>query len=405
MASGLGVGVVEVGVEEELGGLGFPGAAGAALLLCAAVDLLYRLLRPLLFLLDAETAHGLVEHLLRLWSWLAPRPRSLGLALPEASAARLRQTVLGVEFESPVGLAAGMDKGQVVAPAWFRLGFGFVEIGSITPRAQPGNPKPRLFRLVSHRAVINRMGFNNLGCESVVARLRALPAQPGPVGVNLGKNKDTPNQQAADDYVAGFKALGPLGAYAAINVSSPNTPGLRALQAAGELQALVKAVAAARDALVAAGGRRVPLLVKLSPDEPDDRLEAIARAALDAGADGLIATNTTLSREAVAGHPRAAEAGGLSGAPLTDRALRVCARLYQATGGEVPIIGVGGIATAEQAYARIRAGASLVQVYTAVIFEGPLVARKIARGLAALLERDGLTVQGAVGLDAAKLAQ
>jgi dihydroorotate dehydrogenase len=298
-----------------------------------------------------------------------------------------------------------MDKGQVVAPAWFRLGFGFVEIGSITPRAQPGNPKPRLFRLVSHRAVINRMGFNNLGCESVVAKLRALPPQPGAVGVNLGKNKDTPNEKAAEDYVATFNALGPLGAYAAINVSSPNTPGLRALQAAGELQALVKAVAVARDALVAAGGRRVPLLVKLSPDEPDDRLEAIARAAIDAGADGLIATNTTLSREAVAGHPRAGEAGGLSGPPLTDRALRVCARLYQATGGKVPIIGVGGIATAEEAYARLRAGASLVQVYTAVIFEGPLVARKIARGLAALLERDGLTLQSAIGLDAAKLAQ
>jgi dihydroorotate dehydrogenase len=167
----------------------------------------------------------------------------------------------------------------------------------------------------------------------------------------------------------------------------------------------VRAVAVARDALVAAGGRRVPLLVKLSPDEPDDRLEAIARAAVEAGADGLIATNTTLSREAVAGHPRAAEAGGLSGPPLTGRALRVCARLYQATGGQVPIIGVGGISTAEQAYARIRAGASLVQVYTAVIFEGPLVARKIARGLAALLERDGLSMQTAVGVDAAKVLQ
>jgi dihydroorotate dehydrogenase len=368
------------------------------------VDLLYRLLRPILFLFQPETAHGIVELFLRLWSALAPRPSAVGHGLTKAEQARVRQSVLGIDFPTPVGLAAGMDKGHVVAPAWLRLGFGFVEIGTVTPRPQPGNPKPRLFRLIPFRAVINRMGFNNEGCAKVSARLRALPPQPGPVAVNLGKNKDTPNEQAADDYVQAFRALGPLGAYAAINVSSPNTPGLRALQAAGELSALVQAVARARDAAVAEGGRRVPLFVKLSPDEPDERLEAIARAAVEAGADGLIATNTTLSREAVQGHPFAQQAGGLSGAPLTGRSLRVCARLYRATQGRVPIIGAGGIATAEEAYARIRAGASLVQLYTAVIFEGPLVARKLAQGLAALLERDGLTLPQAVGLDAEKLA-
>ena len=369
------------------------------------MDLLYRLLRPLLFLLDPELAHGLVQRFLSLWSTLAPRPREVGHHLSPAAAARLGQTVFGVRFDSPIGLAAGMDKGEVVAPAWFRLGFGCVEIGSITPRPQPGNPRPRLFRLVPFRAVINRMGFNNAGCALVAERLRALPPQPGPIGINLGKNKDTPNQEAAADYVAAFEALGPLASYAAINLSSPNTPGLRALQAAGALEALVAAVARARDAHAASpGGKRIPLLVKLSPDEPDERLDAIALAAVAAGADGLIATNTTLARDSVRGHRRAEEQGGLSGAPLRERALHVCARLYRATGGKVPLIGVGGVTTAQDAYARIRAGASLIQLYTAVLYQGPLVARELARGLAALLERDGLTMAQAVGLDAERLA-
>src|SRR5712671_8049467 len=312
----------------------------------------------------------------------------------------MAQTLWGLRFPNPVGLAAGMDKGQVLAPAWFRLGFGFVEVGTVTPRAQPGNQRPRLFRLPEHRAIVNRMGFNNPGAERVARRLAKLPRQPGPVGVNLGRNKDTPNERASDDYVAAFRALAPYADYAAINVSSPNTPGLRALQAADELRSLVEAVARARDELHRSSGRRVPILVKLSPDEPPERLDALADAALAGGADGLIATTTTLSREGVAGHPRATEAGGLSGPPLRDAAERACARLFLRVSGRAPIIGVGGIATAEDAYRRIRAGASLLQVYTAFIYGGPSLAREIQDGLARLLERDGLSLARAVGLDA-----
>jgi dihydroorotate dehydrogenase len=377
---------------------------GNTLLRCAAVSLLYRLLRPLLFLLDAERAHGLVNGLLWCWARVFPRPRRIGLP-QRLAAGELAQSLWGLRFESPVGLAAGMDKGQVLAPSWLRLGFGFVEIGSVTPRPQPGNPRPRLFRLVQERAVINRMGFNNDGAETVARRLARLPRQPGPIGINLGRNKETPNERAADDYVAAFRSLAPYADYAAINVSSPNTPGLRALQAAGELRRLVEAVARERDAAAGLGGRRVPLLVKLSPDEPPDLLAAVAAAALDGGADGIIATNTTLSRAGVESDPRSAEAGGLSGAPLTRAALRTCARLWLAVGARAPIVGVGGILTAEDAYARIRAGASLVQLYTALIYRGPLAAREIACGLARLLERDGLTLRDAIGRDAAALAR
>ena len=349
---------------------------------------LYHLLRPLLFSLDAERAHGLVSCYLTLLSRARPRPRLL-------ASGSLRRTLWGLDFPTPVGLAAGMDKGQVHAPAWFRLGFGFVEIGSITPRPQPGNPRPRLFRLVDSRAVINRMGFNNDGAEAVAARLRSLPRQPGPVGLNLGRNKDTPNERAQDDYVSAFRTLAPHADYVAINVSSPNTPGLRALQQ--HLGALVAAVVRERDALT----RRVPLLVKLSPDE--EHLEEIAEAAVAAGADGIIATNTTLDRVGVDGEPRATEAGGLSGAPLARKALRACARLRLRLGAATPIIGVGGIFTAGDAYARIRAGASLVQVYTALIYDGPGVAGAITRGLAALLARDGLSLEQAVGRDAEEI--
>lgn len=377
---------------------------GNTLLRCAAVSLLYRLLRPLLFLLDAERAHGLVNGLLWCWARVFPRPRRIGLP-QRLAAGELAQSLWGLRFESPVGLAAGMDKGQVLAPSWLRLGFGFVEIGSVTPRPQAGNPRPRLFRLVQERAVINRMGFNNDGAETVARRLARLPRQPGPIGINLGRNKETPNERAADDYVAAFRVLAPYADYAAINVSSPNTPGLRALQAAGELRRLVEAVARERDAAAGLGGRRVPLLVKLSPDEPPDLLAAVAAAALDGGADGIIATNTTLSRAGVESDPRSAEAGGLSGAPLTRAALRTCARLWLAVGARAPIVGVGGILTAEDAYARIRAGASLVQLYTALIYRGPLAAREIAYGLARLLERDGLTLRDAIGRDAAALAR
>jgi len=368
------------------------GAAGNCGVWCARV---YRLLRPLLFLLPPEVAHAAAGAPLWAWSRLARKPRAReGMA----------QTLWGLRFPNPVGLAAGMDKGQVLVPAWFRLGFGFVEVGTVTPRPQAGNPRPRLFRLPEHRAIVNRMGFNNPGAARVARRLSRLPRQPGPVGVNVGRNKDTPNERAAGDYVAAFRALAPYADYAAINVSSPNTPGLRELQAADELRALVEEVAGARDELQRSTGRRVPLLVKVSPDEPPQRLDAIADAAVAGGADGLIATNTTVSREAVAGHPRAAEAGGLSGPPLRDAAERACARLFLRVGSRAPIIGVGGIATAEDAYRRIRAGASLLQIYTAFVYGGPSAARDIHDGLARLLERDALTLPQAIGRDAKRLA-
>jgi dihydroorotate dehydrogenase len=343
----------------------------------------YRLIRPLLFLLPPEAAHGLAGALLRV--------RAGPTAVQEPDPA-LRQTLWGLPFPNPLGLAAGMDKGEVLAPAWFRMGFGWVEIGTITPRPQPGNDRPRLFRLVPHRAIVNRMGFNNAGAEEVARRLRRLPALPGPVCVNVGRNKATSNERAAEDYVAAFRALAPHAQLMSINVSSPNTPGLRALQS--ELGSLVAEVVKARDALP----RKVPILVKLSPDEPDDRLVEMARAAQAAGADGIIATNTTLDRGAVQGHRHAAEQGGLSGLPLRERALQVCRLLYRNV--TIPIVGVGGIFTADDAYARIRAGASLVQVYTALVYEGPGLPRRLTRGLAALLRRDGLTISQAVGRDA-----
>ncbi len=363
---------------------------------------LYRRLRPLLFLLEPELAHGLVGAFLRAWSRLAPAPRAIGISLAPPLAARLRQTLLGIRFDSPIGLAAGLDKGSVLAPACFRLGFGFVEIGSMTPRPQSGNPRPRMFRIPRARALINRMGFNNDGLALVSARLARLPRQPGPVGINLGKNKDTPNEQASDDYIAGIRALSPYADYFAINVSSPNTPGLRDLQSAAELSRLIQSIVRVRNELAAQpGARHIPIFVKLSPDESDESLGSIARGAKEWGADGLIATNTTLARTGVESEAASAQAGGLSGEPLRARALAACKLLYRETRGTMPIIGVGGIATAQDAYARIRAGASLVQLYSSLVFEGPSVAGDIAKGLSQLLERDGLTLPEAIGRDAA----
>lgn len=339
---------------------------------------MYRVLRPLLFLLPPEAAHRLATASLR----PLRRPRQ-----PPFDPS-LAQTVFGLRFPSPLGLAAGMDKGEVLAPAWFSMGFGWVEIGTITPRAQPGNAPPRLFRLVRDRAVINRMGFNNHGAEAVALRLSRLGPQPGPLCLNVGRNKATPNERAAEDYAEAARALAPRADLIAINVSSPNTPGLRALQ--DELGSLVSAVRAALP-------QPRPVLVKLSPDEPDHRLVEMAKAAVAAGASGIVATNTTLDRSTVQGDRHAAEQGGLSGPPLRRRAEQICKLLHRAV--QVPIVGVGGISTAEDAYARIRAGATLVQLYTGLIYEGPGLPGRIARGLAELLRRDGLTLQQAIGRD------
>mgnify|MGYP001193917817 FL=1 len=345
-------------------------------------------LMPLLYRVDPETAHNLA---LKGLSWGIVPPVE---AQPDPL---LKSRLWGIDFASPVGLAAGFDKDARAPGPLLGLGFGFVEVGSVTPRPQPGNPKPRLFRLTADRAVINRMGFNNAGHAAMAARMekfRAGPLGKGIVGINLGRNKDSTDE--VQDYVLGVERLGALASYLVVNVSSPNTPGLRTLQDRGPLTTLLSAVKVARDRLA----NRPPLLVKIAPDLAQADLEDIAAVAADVGIDGIIATNTTISRPDSLSDPQKGETGGLSGAPLRGMARDVLSDLYQLVGREVPLIGVGGIATGADAYARIRAGASLVQIYSAMIYEGPYLAAKVSAELAALLERDGFkTLSAAVGVD------
>ncbi len=360
----------------------------------AAVSLLYRPLKPLLFRLDAERAHGLVTSGLGGAVRLPGLPRLLR-ALYQVEHPALRVDVGGLAFANPTGLAAGFDKHATLIAPLALLGFGHVEVGTVTPRAQPGNPRPRLFRLPDDGALINRMGFNSPGMAAAARHLAARPAGVV-VGVNLGKNRTTPLDRAADDYAAAFAALAPLADYVAVNISSPNTPGLRRLHERHALAALLARLTAANAALPAPR----PIWLKVSPDESAAELDAVIDVALAAGIAGFIAGNTTLAREGLCS-PRRVEAGGLSGRPLQPRARAVIARIYRATDGRVPIIGVGGIATACDAYRAIRAGASLVQLYTGLIYEGPGVAAAISRGLIRLLHRDGFRrVREAVGADA-----
>ena len=351
--------------------------------------------RPALFSLDPERAHDLTMAAAR-----RPFVRgALGLLAAVPASERLRQQILGMDFANPVGLAAGLDKQGTAVAAWRALGFGFAEIGTVTPLPQPGNPRPRLFRLPEDRAIINRLGFNSAGAAAVSSNLRAgIPAAMR-VGVNVGKNKDTPNDRAADDYVRAAETLHPFADYFAVNVSSPNTAGLRDLQESRTLRHLVEQIVGCVGRLSA--GRSIPVLVKLSPDMAPEELFRSADAALEGGAGGFIATNTTIARAGLLTRgPVAGEAGGLSGAPLRDSADGVCRRLFAHLGPRVPIIGVGGISSADEAYARIRAGAALVQLYTGLIYEGPGVAARIVRGLADRLERDGFAnIREARGID------
>lgn len=342
----------------------------------------YSLLRPLLFQLDAERAHGLA---LRSLSLLRRRPARDG--------GPLAISVAGIAFPNPLGMAAGFDKDAVAPDALLGLGFGFAEVGSITPLPQEGNPRPRLFRLEEDRAVINRMGFNNRGAAPAAERLRARSGKGGVVGVNIGANKDSADRIA--DYAMMTRLMAPLGSYLAVNISSPNTPGLRALQDEGALTALLDAVLDAR------GEPGPPVFLKVAPDlEPAD-IDAIARIAIDKRLGALIVSNTTISRPQGAMALRsvhAGEAGGLSGAPLRDLAQARLRDFRKATGGALPLVGVGGIATAEDAWARIRAGACLVQLYSAMVYEGPGIARRITAGLEALMRRDGFSsIAEAVG--------
>jgi dihydroorotate dehydrogenase len=354
--------------------------------------MLYRaIVRRVLFTMDPEDAH---ERTMRL---LGAASAALDAAAPLVAIddKRLATTVAGLRFPSPVGLAAGLDKHAEAVAAWPALGAGFVEVGTVTPRPQPGNPRPRVFRLKPDRALVNRMGFNSIGAEAVARRLEGIGRRRAPVGVNVGKNRDTPNDAASADYTRAIAALAPFADYFVVNVSSPNTAGLRDLQRPASIQEIV---AAARAAAVH-GGRPRPVFVKVSPDLAGDELDATVDAVVAAGADGIVATNTTLARDGLAS-PLASEGGGLSGAPLRERALDACRRIYRRTEGRVPIVGVGGIFTAEDAYERMRAGASLVQVYTALVYEGPLLFRRLARGLARLAARDGLSqLSDAVGAD------
>jgi len=309
----------------------------------------------------------------------------------------LATTVLGRAFPNPIGLAAGFDKNAEAYQASFRLGFGFVEVGTVTPRPQAGNPKPRLFRLPEDEAVVNRMGFNNQGLDALVRRIEANPPN-GVLGINLGKNKDS--EDAAADYVTGVERTAALADYLVINVSSPNTPGLRDLQRREPLIQLATAVQEARDRVVP--GTPPPLFLKVAPDLTEVQIGDIAMLALDGLVDGLIVSNTTVARPDSLVGSAADEAGGLSGAPLFDLSTKALSAFRRETEGKVPLIGVGGIASGAHAYAKIRAGASLVQLYTGLVYGGPDLVNDIGLELAEFLERDGFThVADAVGVDMA----
>ena len=330
---------------------------------------------------DPETAHGLALRALQ--AGLAPPPGPV-------SPARLATQVAGLALPNPVGLAAGFDKNATALAPLARAGFGFVEVGAATPRPQPGNPRPRLFRLTEDQAAINRFGFNNEGMEAIAARLAKRP-KGMVLGLNLGANKDSPDR--AQDFARVLAHCGPYLDFATVNVSSPNTEKLRDLQGGAALAALLAGVMETRSALA----RPIPVFLKIAPDLGHDELAELAQVAQTAGVDAIIATNTTLSREGLQSAHKT-QAGGLSGAPLFEKSTRILAQVSQLTQGRIPLIGVGGVGNAEQAYAKIRAGASAVQLYTAMVFGGLGLAADIARGLDRLLERDGFdSVAQAVG--------
>lgn len=349
--------------------------------------LAFSLARPVLHGLDAERAHGLTIAALK-----------MGLVPAAASPSRpeLVQKLFGLTFPNPLGLAAGFDKNAEVAEAALRLGIGFVEVGTVTPRPQIGNPKPRLFRLSEDHAVINRMGFNNEGHERMRRRLAG--SRAGLIGVNLGANKDSEDRVA--DYVAGYRCFAALADYVTVNISSPNTPGLRNLQGKGELDTLLSRMGEAREAERV----RPPILLKIAPDLSEDELEQVAQACLASGVDGVIISNTTIGRPALRSN-HAGETGGLSGRPLFALATRQLARFYLLTGGKLPLIGVGGIEDAETAWIKIRAGASLLQLYSALVYKGPALIDEVVAGLSEKLASAGYgAVEEAVGCEAEALA-
>ena len=348
--------------------------------------MLYPFLRPFFFSLDPEQAHHLALNALKLLQ------ASLVAPVPPPSDPCLSQELWGLRFPNPVGLAAGYDKNAQVPLVWPALGFGFAELGTVTAKAQAGNPKPRIFRLEKDAALINRLGFNNDGAVTIARRLARLlpPGRPHPVplGFNIGKSRVIPLEEAVDDYIESCERLFPFADYLVVNVSSPNTPDLRKLQESERLGRLLEALLVTNRRLAdQAHIQPKPILVKIAPDLQDTEAVEIARVSRAAGASGLVATNTTLARPALRSLSR--EEGGLSGQPLAKRALEVLRILFGAVEGKLPLIGVGGIFSAEDAYAYIRAGASLVQIYTGLIYEGPLLPRRIVRGLRDILIEEG----------------
>ena len=334
--------------------------------------MLYCLVRPLLFSLDPETAHDLtIQGLARV-----ARTGLLSFAVPKAATCAPR-TVMGLSFPNPVGLAAGMDKNGDCIDGFAALGFGFIEIGTTTPRPQPGNPKPRMFRLPEANALINRLGFNNQGVDHLIANVQRA-AYRGILGINIGKNFDTPIEQAAEDYLICWRKVYAHASYVTINISSPNTQNLRALQDKYALDALLTQLKAEQARLADQHGKYVPLAVKIAPDLEAEQIQSIAELLIRHQIDGVIATNTTLARDGVAGLPHAAEAGGLSGAPVKEKSTAVIRTLHQALAGALPIIGVGGVINGDDAREKIAAGAQLVQIYTGLIYRGPdLVAEAV----------------------------
>jgi len=356
------------------------------------VSAAFALLRPLLFRLDAETAHALTMKLLRAANFLPARRR------PDDP--RLKVQAFGLSFDNPVGMAAGFDKHGEAPDALLQLGFGFVEIGTVTPLPQPGNPRPRLFRLVEDEAVINRFGFNSEGHAAVRRRLERQPGFRGPVGINVGANKEAVDRVA--DYVAGVRAFAGLASFFTINISSPNTPGLRDLQHARELDALLARVGEAR----AQAAPQTPVLLKIAPDLSLAELDEVIRVARERRIDGMIVSNTTIARPPGLRSRHAGEAGGLSGKPLREPATRMLAQAYLRVEGQFPLIGVGGVHDAASAVAKIEAGASLVQLYSALVFGGPALLGRIKLGLADHVERAGAPdIAACVGVRAADYAR
>jgi dihydroorotate dehydrogenase len=363
--------------------------------------MLYRTIaRPILFRMDPERAHRLIVH------GLGKAVRVPG-ALPLMRSfwgvkadPRLETELFGIRFRHPVGLAAGLDKDAVAVEGFAGMGLAFLEVGTVTPVGQPGNDRPRLFRLPEDEALINRMGFNNEGAEAMAGRLARLKERRVPIAVNIGKNKATPNERAPEDYRACLRALYPYGDFFVVNISSPNTPDLRKLQHGEELKALLNAVREEIAAQAAGtGGKPKPVVVKIAPDMTEAELEQTVGTLAESGVSGIIATNTTLARDGLKS-PNRSQQGGLSGRPLRERSTEVIRTIWRLSGGKLPIIGSGGIFDARDAYDKIRAGASLVEIYTSLIYKGPGVVRGIAAELSELLARDGFRRIGdAVGTD------